>query len=718
MPTQDDLKFGAIAVAKYFAKAEQVNACLELQRKAEAEGGPRRPLGALMVEQGALSQDQVELILKEQQRQQALRNVGPYELLGKLGEGGMGAVFRARHRETGSEVALKILSKNHATDESFVHRFKREARAGLELNHPHILRTVDCGEDQGRHYLALDLVTGGDLHRRIEERKRLPEREALGIVLAVGRALHYAGGKGLIHRDIKPANIMFAADGRVLLSDFGLVKINDPDAGHLTQSGTALGTPHYIAPEQAMGVKDLDIRADIYSLGATLYFAVTGRTPFEGSSAYEVIAKHMTEVLTPPDELNPELTEGCVRVIERMLAKDRDDRYASPGELVADIERVLRNELPDSPLLDAGQSMVMRSAQRKAVSSGATEPTFVSPAFRRRAEGATGPAPQPTLAAPMRGPSPERKPDRARDHRAVPARTNKAKGLPPALLAVFVALLGVIVGLVLVLVGMNRSTNEARTPTPTAPPSPQPPQQQNATQPPTPPGQVRTPGPQPLPVVREQPPADPAPQPQPSNDWANAVDLLALVDPRQDAVNGNWSLRGGELVSDRNGWYHFELPYEPPAEYDYQIVFSSAEGQPAGRGEGEVYQGFNASDFYAQWAMWCVNYETIGFIWDNSVWMPNRRNNRTFRPTREAGLPERLILGRRITSLVEVRAGHVRAFVDGRLIAEMDTDVESNNLTRNQYRNRSRLGVGVYQSEITFHEIRVREVTGKGSPAR
>ncbi|MCY3018716.1 MAG: protein kinase [Planctomycetota bacterium] len=361
---QDETQFGQIVVARRLATAEDVQLCLETQASEAASGAASRTLGEIMVERGYITPVQATLVLEEQRRRQGPKKLGPYELLSKLGEGGMSAVYKARVQATGVEVALKVLPRRYSDDPMFLTRFEREARMGMELEHPNIVSTLDFGEVNGVHYIALEYVDGSSLDGLLKARNILTEREALVIVAKVAEALHHAAENGLVHRDVKPSNIMLSSQGEVKLSDFGLVKHTDPEVSKLTQSGLMVGTPHYISPEQARGDKDLDIRADIYSLGATLYHLVTGQTPFSGSSALVIITKHLKGELTPPDEINPALSEGCVAIIEKMMARERDDRYASPREMIDDIARVLNGEEPLNAGLEIGKSSVKVSAKR------------------------------------------------------------------------------------------------------------------------------------------------------------------------------------------------------------------------------------------------------------------------------------------------------------------------------------------------------------------
>ncbi|HYE99180.1 MAG TPA: protein kinase, partial [Planctomycetota bacterium] len=314
-----DTVLGQLLVRHLLARPEDVQAAIEALAAEKARGLPARSIGDILVERGVLTPAQLDLVLEEQKRG---TRVGPYEILARLGEGGMGVVYKARSGG-GSAVALKVLSRRFAGSPEVINRFRREAAIGQTLDHPHIVRTLDFGEDRGNHYIALELMEGGDLGRRLRQGGPLPERKALEIARQMALALDHAHARGLVHRDVKPSNIMFASDGTARLSDFGLVKSLDPEASRLTLEGSALGTPHYISPEQAMGEKDIDARADVYSLGATLYHVVTGQPPFDGGTPLEVIQKHLHEKLTPPDEIVPSLGDGCVAVIERMMAKER-----------------------------------------------------------------------------------------------------------------------------------------------------------------------------------------------------------------------------------------------------------------------------------------------------------------------------------------------------------------------------------------------------------
>ncbi len=364
-PSESEKLFVRIVLAKYLATNEHVDSCLKIQAEETSAGSAPRSLGEIMVQQGFITGPQLEMVQEEQTRRSRPRRFGPYELLAKLGEGGMGMVYRARHIEKGEVVALKVVSKRAARDENVRQRFSREANVGMKLDHPNIVATRDAGEVKGIPYLALELIEGGSLRDRLKKKNLFTELEALHMVQDIALALEHAHQKGLVHRDIKPENILFDSSFAVKLSDFGLVKYAEPGLSNLTHTGTTVGTPHYISPEQARAEADIDIRADIYSLGATLYRLVTGETPFQGSSPLVVMTKHLNEQLKPPDELNPQLSEGCVALVEKMMAKERSDRYDSPTSLIRDIDRVIAGKLPESAPLAATKSSVARSVVRE-----------------------------------------------------------------------------------------------------------------------------------------------------------------------------------------------------------------------------------------------------------------------------------------------------------------------------------------------------------------
>jgi eukaryotic-like serine/threonine-protein kinase len=260
-------------------------------------------------------------------------HLGRYRVIRKVGEGGMGAVYEATQSDLGRRVALKLLSYALAHDPENVERFKREARAAAGLSHPNIVTVFEIGEDAGQHYFAMEFVDGESLQDRLARERLLPVSDAIALVLQAARGLAYAWEQGMIHRGIKPANLMLTREGWLKIADFGLVKVVS-GAAAMTQTGAGMGTPYYMSPEQARNAKEVDLRSDIYSLGATFYHLVTGRVPFEGSSPIEVGIKVATAPLPPVRQINPDVPASVARVIERMLAREPEGRYPDAQTLL------------------------------------------------------------------------------------------------------------------------------------------------------------------------------------------------------------------------------------------------------------------------------------------------------------------------------------------------------------------------------------------------
>jgi serine/threonine protein kinase len=269
--------------------------------------------------------------------------VGRYEVVAHLASGGMGEVYRARDVELDRDVALKILGAQYVDNPLAVERFRREARNAARLAHKHIVTLYDWGQDGGTWFLALELIDGTDLHSYINARGRLRPPEAWVIIMQAAKALDHAFQQGIVHRDIKPSNFLISRRGRkirVKLTDLGLSRALTDDAHRVTRDGTTVGTVDYMAPEQARDSALADVRSDIYSLGCTLYHLLAGQPPFPEGGLGERILKHLqTE---PPDvrDFNREVPAGLWDVLRRMLAKEPDDRYQTPAELLEALNRV------------------------------------------------------------------------------------------------------------------------------------------------------------------------------------------------------------------------------------------------------------------------------------------------------------------------------------------------------------------------------------------
>jgi serine/threonine protein kinase len=265
-----------------------------------------------------------------------LQAIGNYDLIEKVADGGMGSVYRAKHRETGQLVAIKIMPAHMAGNPVLLKRFEQEFRAASLLDHPNIVRALDYGGTGSAPYLVMEFVEGESLGQKIQRDGRMTETEAIRVIAQVAQGLHRAHKQGMIHRDVKPDNVIVTPDGVAKLADLGLVKEVEADS-NLTRTGRGLGTPHFMAPEQFRNAKNADVRCDIYALGATLYMMVTGELPFRSTGPLDAWMKKINNKLTPPREVVPELTERVDRAIRRAMSADPDKRPTTCREFVEDL---------------------------------------------------------------------------------------------------------------------------------------------------------------------------------------------------------------------------------------------------------------------------------------------------------------------------------------------------------------------------------------------
>ncbi|GMV81230.1 MAG: hypothetical protein AMXMBFR7_24140 [Planctomycetota bacterium] len=292
--------------------------------------------------------------------------LGKCQILRRLGEGGMGLVYHGKHLTLDIDVAVKVLSPALAKrDRGFVDRFLREARTAARIHHPSIVQVLDVDFQQGYYFLLMEYVDGETAGDRLRRMKHLTEREVVEIGLEAASALEFARRKQIIHRDIKPENILISTEGEVKLADLGLAKLLAGGGGGsgLTLGDQVLGTPFYISPEQATNAKNADHRSDLYSLGATMFHLATGRVPFEGTSAFDTMMRHMNE---PPPELRAfraELSMELASVVRQLLQKDPSRRFQSAGQLLLALrpiyERLVPREERDALLAGSGDTAVL-----------------------------------------------------------------------------------------------------------------------------------------------------------------------------------------------------------------------------------------------------------------------------------------------------------------------------------------------------------------------
>ena len=343
--TNYDTIMGRMVVDQSLCTELEVRHCIE-EKKARSPEDPIT-LEQLLLDKQFVTNTQIERLRNLIRESKDVSSQIPgYKILGKLGSGAMAVVYRAKQISLDRTVAVKVLPKKFVQKSDYVERFYKEGRLAAKMNHNNIVQAIDVGEVGGLYYFVMEYVEGKTLHDDLAKGKIFDEDEAIDLILQLVSALGHAHSMGLVHRDVKPKNIMINKDDVVKLADMGLARETSDEKAAENEKGKAFGTPYYIAPEQIRGLKDIDGRADIYALGATLFHMVTGRVPFEASAPSEVMKKHLKEPLTPPDHINTALTAGISEVIEVMMAKNRNERYKNMEEVMGDLKAVRKGQPP------------------------------------------------------------------------------------------------------------------------------------------------------------------------------------------------------------------------------------------------------------------------------------------------------------------------------------------------------------------------------------
>jgi eukaryotic-like serine/threonine-protein kinase len=650
----------------------------DIEAALKAMQSPHDTLPDILVRHNILTQVQRENIQKKlAQEQHGLTQLGSFRLTKKIGEGGMGAVYLAEDSMAGRTVAIKVLPQRFSGNPEFIARFRREARATGKLNHPNIVAAYSFGEEAGNHFYVMEYMSGRPLDSHLKEGSRLPWSDAVKIVIQVAEGLRYAHDHNLIHRDIKPANVFLTDDGVAKILDLGLSKsIEEAEQSFLTQSGTVLGTPHYISPEQARGEKNIDGRTDIYSLGATFYHLVTGRTPFDGSGAAVIMTKHLTEQLPNPLDFNPDLPESVAQVICKMMAKHPDDRYSACADLITDLSLLQSGKQPSGAHLEEGRSSVAMHPVRPAVSDIAKRMIHTKPPSQ---------AEVPTRVLP-----PEK--EKKSSHR-----------LPiPAL---------IIAGSLAAMIGFGILATRSTT-------------------------TERKPEPEPV-VVKEEPKKSPEPKaetkqpvekpPEKQTVVVNntpvrgreTVDLLKLIDLNRDTVRGTWQNSAEGLLSDWTGDFaqdvggaRVEFPYRPPGEYDFRVTFTKQQGQncigllfPAPPG------ALGARGTYALVVGGWGN-SLAGFEMVNTQGLHGPQNTTARRGNW-------LRTNQRQTLVLHVRRNGARATLDGQEITFTRPNYE-NMQPPHWYalKNPNVVGISSWSTPILFHSVEIVELSNGGEILR
>ena len=351
MPIDTAADLGELLRTHRLLSAEQLGEVEETLQP--AAGGPR-DLARELVRRGWLTPLQVNALFLGRADELV---IGPYLLLERIGAGGMGQVFKARHQHLERLVAVKVVRKDRVTNPTLLKRFLREVQVVGQMSHPNIVLAFDAGETGNLLYFVMEYVEGTDLSRRLQREGALPVQEACDYVRQTALGLQHAFEKGMVHRDVKPSNLMVTerpADARtgpppgvVKILDMGLALLtrDETEISALTQEGVVMGTVDYLAPEQAVDSHAVDTRADLYSLGCTFYHLLTGRVPYPGGTVMQRLLRHRTGRPKPVESLRPEVPCGVAMVVRKLMARRPEDRYQTPAELVEALSRA-RGEAP------------------------------------------------------------------------------------------------------------------------------------------------------------------------------------------------------------------------------------------------------------------------------------------------------------------------------------------------------------------------------------
>jgi serine/threonine-protein kinase len=358
----EDFRYGQLAIEGRLISPDQFDAAMD---KVKTQ---RKPLADVLVADGIIDSTTADRLTKALRRivrderakseggMLVKKQIGGYKLIRRIGEGGMGEVYLAEQLTMHRTVALKILHGKWADDEEFRKRFLLEARAAGKLSHQNLIQVFDVGKYQGLYYFSMEYIDGVTVDDLIRHDGPVDVDKVIDITLQVCQALKYLQQHNIVHRDIKPANIMVTKDGQVKLGDFGFIQsVFDAE---LMQEGTTIGTPDYISPEQARGERNLDVRSDIYSLGATLFHMLTGKTLFSGSCS-KVMRDHIETAPPKIEELRRELPRDLVRMVRKMMEKQPIDRYQSPDEIIKDLEMLKIDVAADDGQIPTSRSGIL-----------------------------------------------------------------------------------------------------------------------------------------------------------------------------------------------------------------------------------------------------------------------------------------------------------------------------------------------------------------------
>jgi serine/threonine protein kinase len=363
--TKRDITMGKLAVKNGFMTPQQMKDVLDLLESSDGASG----FVAAAVEQGLLEKRQGAAITlacdrMERDSEKQSMSVAGYEIISKIGEGGLGVVYKALQKSMNRVVALKILHRKWLDDEEFRKRFLLEARLMGKLSHPNLINVYDVGKEDWKYYFSMEFIEGVSVEELLDRFGAMDVTRSIDIVTQVAKAINYLQEQGIVHCDIKPGNVLLTKDDIAKLGDFGFVRIGRELDRQIEGDDSVLGTPEYISPEQALGEKAIDWRSDIYSLGVTLFHMVTGRPPYEGPSG-AIMQKHVKGELPDPRTYNRDLSRELCNVIRRMMARQPSDRYESVERLIEDLAVARMAEDPRGSDAHVGKTTILSALKRE-----------------------------------------------------------------------------------------------------------------------------------------------------------------------------------------------------------------------------------------------------------------------------------------------------------------------------------------------------------------
>ncbi len=632
-----------------------------------------------------------------------------YRILGPLGKGGMGMVYRAQHRMMDREVALKVIDAKFINNPQAIERFRNEVKAAACLTHANIVRAYDAEQAGDLHFLVMEFVDGISLAELIRRNGPLPVHQVCGIIRKVAQGLHHAFEQGMVHRDIKPQNIMVTRDGRVRILDFGLARLareqetaatsSDKDSGDqmrrtadaLTMVGSVLGTPDYIAPEQAMDAHSADTRADIYSLGCTCYFLLTGHPPYPGGTAVQKLLAHSEMEPSPIADERRDIPTDVVAITSRMMERRPDNRFQIPRDVAKAIDDFTKAGSPSREIANSATQVghaadatldirplrfsdqEMLKVDLSAISlEGSGDFSSLEDPQQTQAKTLEEPVLETQELASQWEPTQELPPVSPPRIAAASRRKNsrngakrKSRNFGISIVSVAVAL-AIVTGLIIFLPrnDENARQNSAVSETTKA---------TNAVSPLT------------------DPPSRPA-APVSREAW---VDLLQTVNT-DDAPLGLWRLTGDELEVNKMPWARLTLPYELPEEYEFEVSFTRLSGEHS---IALIFamNGHSATLDIDAWGQNLAGFQNI----DGETCEVNA--------TRVTGY--QLVNKQRYTARIIVRRNRVEAFLNDEPVATYKGNGSNLSLIEQwQLPTRNSIGLGAYDSATIFDTVRIRRV--------